>query len=286
MAWRAVMAWSAIVALLTMLCASGPPVSSRVAVVLAVAVAAVVGFGARQSIVLAGLRAGTCLVRDDGSPPYSPLWVAASSMVGAAGLVGLATTTTRITPLLVVGLSGAGAIVCASAWPRAGTLRASSRSLWSYVLSGAALASILAAAMGAVVSVGRFGLEGQIAPGAFSRALAGTFLCDALVGVGGFVRAQAALERGVIRTSTTDVPDAPGPVLLAFLLAAPTVLFLPSVLPSLAATTAVGIKIVAGAIVGGMLHLAGGVRGASRALAHRQPQDAPSARSASTSSPE
>ncbi len=96
--------------------------------------------------------------------------------------------------------------------------------------------------------------------------LAGTFLCDALLGVGGFVRAEVALRCGLLRVSTRAVPDAPGPVLLAFALAAPTVLVLPSLLPPLPATVAVAIKVAAGAVVGGLLHLAGGMRGAKRAL--------------------
>jgi hypothetical protein len=287
MVWRAVMAWSAVVALMTVLCASGPPLSSFAATILAVVVAGVVACGARQSIVLAGLRSGAVTVSDDGPRSRSPFWVSVSSMAAVAVLVALVVPSAGVRPSVVVGLAGVLAIASAVAWPRGGVLRASSMSLGWFLVSGAALAAGMAAAMGAVVSVGRFGLEGLVAPGAFSRALAGTFLCDALVGVGGFVRAQASLERGVVRASSTHMPETPGPVLLAFLLAAPTLVIAPSVLPPLAATTAVGIKVVAGAVVGAALHLAGGVRGAGRVfLAHRgQGPPFEPARSTSTSTP-
>jgi hypothetical protein len=264
---RAVVVWVGLVALLATLSSSpGASPSTAQATLMGVAVAFVVGVGARSSLLLAAVRAGRLPVAGDGAGEWAPLLVGGVAAVLAAVVVAVVAGAAATGAAGVIALAGLIAVVVALAWPHAVALRASSSSLWAFLGRGAALAAVMAAALGAVVAVGRFGLDGEVTPGAFSRVLAGTFLCDALLGVGGFVRADVGLRCGLVQVGKPVVPDAPGPVLLALVLAAPTVLLLPSVAPPLSATTAVAIKIVAGAVVGGLLHLAGGVRGAKRAL--------------------
>jgi len=264
---RAVVVWVGLVALLAALSSSpGPVPPAAQAAGLGALVALVIGVGARSSLVLSALRGGRLAVADDGGPSRSPLLVGLAAAVivgvvvwGAAGVLALRAPA-------AVGIGGALGVGLALAWPPGGALRPSSTTLSAFLGRGAALAALMAAVMGAVVALGRFGLDGEVAPGAFSRVLAGTFLCDALLGVGGFVRADVALRSGLVRVAPRPLPEAPGPVLLALVLAAPTVLVLPSLLPPVAATTAIAVKVVAGAIVGGLLHLAGGLRGSRRAL--------------------
>lgn len=267
---RAVVVWVGLVALLAALSSSpGPTPATTPAVILGAIVALVVGIGARTSLVFAALRAGRLAVTVDGGASRSPLFVGlVATALTALLVVGMASVGAGVGAGVAVGLGGVVAVVVALVWPQGqgGALRSSSSSLASFLGRGALLAALMAAAMGAVVAVGRFGVDGEVGPGAFSRVLAGTFLCDALLGVGGFVRADVALKSGLVRVDARAVPDAPGPVLLALGLAAPTVIVLPSLLPPVAATTAVVVKVVAGAVVGGLLHLAGGLRGAKRAL--------------------
>jgi hypothetical protein len=264
---RAVVVWVGLVALLATLSSSpGPVPSAAQAAGLGGLVALVVGVGARGSLVLSALRAGRLAVADDGGPLRSPLFVGlVAGLVVGAVVLGVAGALDLRAPA-AVGIGGAIAIGVALAWPPGGALRPSTTTLTVFLGSGAGLAALMAAVMGAVVAMGRFGLDGDVAPGAFSRVLAGTFLCDALLGIGGFVRADVALRSGLVRVAPCAVPEAPGPVLLALFLAAPTVLLLPSLLPPVPATTAIAVKVVAGAIVGGLLHLAGGLRGSRRAL--------------------
>jgi hypothetical protein len=267
---RAVVVWVGLVALLAALSSSGPAPSPRAAALLGVIVALVVGIGARTSILFAALRTGRLAVAADGAVSRSPLLVGlVATAITAPLIVGGASAGVGggVGAAWPVALGGIVAVVVGLVWPQGGALRPSSTSLALFLGRGALVAALMAAAMGAVVAVGRFGLDGEVAPGAFSRVLAGTFLCDALLGVGGFVRADVALASGLVRVETRAVPDAPGPVLLALALAAPTVILLPSLLPPVTATMAVIVKVVAGAIVGGLLHLAGGLRGAKRALA-------------------
>lgn len=265
---RAVVVWVGLVGLLAALTSSSaasPSVTQGAW--LGLIVAGVVGLGARSSLVLSAVRAGRLLVADDGRPSRSPLFAGVVAMVAAgAALVLLGRVSGGVVAAVAVAVGGGVGVAVALLWPRGGTLRPSSTSLWAFLLGGAAQAALMAAAMGAVVAVGRFGVVGDVPPGAFSRVLAGTFLCDALLGVGGFVRADVALRQGLVRVAPRPVPDAPGPVLLALVLAAPTVLLLPSLAPPVAATTAIIVKVVAGAIVGGLLHLVGGLRGSRRAL--------------------
>jgi hypothetical protein len=264
---RAIVVWVGVVALMAVLSASGPSLVPGASLIVAVVVAGVVASGARQSVVLASVRAGRWAVDTEGRTLGSLAATTVAAMTLAGGLVWTMGRRVDLDAPVAVALGGACALACALAWPRRGPIRSRSMSLASFLARGAALAATMAAAMGAVVAVGRFGLEGVVPPGAFCRVLAGTFLCDALLGVGGFARARTALGCHVVRVPLTRVPEVPGPVLLALVAAAPTVLVLPSVLPTIAATTAVAIKIVAGAIVGGVLHLAGGLRGAALALA-------------------
>lgn len=272
MTLRAVVVWVGLVALLAALSSSpGPVPSAPQAAGLGALVAVVVGVGARGSLVWSALRAGRLAVAGDGGPFRSPLHVGLlAGLVGGAvvgAVVVAAAGALELRAPAAVGIGGAIAIGVALAWPPGGALRPSTTTLTVFLGRGAGLAALMAAVMGAVVAIGRFGLDGEVAPGAFSRVLAGTFLCDALLGIGGFVRADVALRSGLVRVAPCAVPEAPGPVLLALFLTAPTVLLLPSLLPPVSATTAIAVKVVAGAIVGGLLHLAGGLRGSRRALA-------------------
>jgi hypothetical protein len=264
---RAVVVWVGLVALLAALSSSpGPVPSAAQAAGLGGLVALVVGVGARGSLVWSALRAERLAVADDGGPLLSPLFVGlVAGLVVGAVVFGMAGALDLRAPA-AVGIGGAIAVGVALVWPSGGALRPSATTLTVFLGRGAGLAALMAAVMGAVVAVGRFGVDGEVAPGAFSRVLAGTFLCDALLGIGGFVRADVALRSGLVRVAPSAVPEAPGPVLLALILAAPTVLLLPSLLPPVPATTAIAVKVVAGAIVGGLLHLAGGLRGSRRAL--------------------
>ncbi len=229
--------------------------------------AGVIGFaisvGARTSVVLAGLRRGRILIDDHhGLHRHLP-----ASVLGlVAGLICAVTAVAvgmlwPMRPSVVVAVAGAVAIVAAVVWPMPVAMKSRDRRPWPWLLEGALQAAGVAACIGGVVAVARFGGVDVVKPGELSRTMAGTLLCDGLLGVGGFARAAVERSRGLVRVSSTILPSAPGPVMVALGLAAMTILVGPELLPTLSGTSAVVLKVVVGAVVGGVLHLCGGLRG-------------------------
>lgn len=263
---RAVGVWAVLVLVLAALSAREGVASPALAVALAAIVGFAVAVGARTSVVLAGLRRQRIVV-DSGhngavhrSVPPSLVGVVVALVCGGAAW-GLS----RVIPLpsfAVVAAVGTVAIIAAVFWPLPVALASRDRQAWAWLLTGALQAAVVAACLGGVVALARFhGLE-VVKAGELSRTMAGTLLCDGLLGIGGFARAAVERSRGLVRLGDVTLPSAPGPVAVALGLAAATILIGPMVLPVLTGTGAVVVKVVVGAVVGGVLHLCGGLRGA------------------------
>ena len=264
---RAVAIWALLVVVLTALSSSPSASHGVVGPAVAVSLAGIIGFaitvGARTSVVLAGLRRGRILIDDHHGLhrhlPASVLGVVVGLMCAAAAvLVGMLWP---MRPFVVVAVAGVVAIVAAVVWPMPVALKSRDRSPWPWLLEGALQAAGVAACIGGVVAVARFGGVDVVKPGELSRTMAGTLLCDGLLGVGGFARAAVERSRGLVRVPSVILPSAPGPVMVALGLAALTILVGPELLPTLSGTSAVVLKVVVGAVVGGALHLCGGLRG-------------------------
>ncbi len=157
---RAASVWLLLVALLAALSSStGPAMAGGQAALLGATVAFVVGIGARSSLVLAALRAGRIAVSDDGGGAMAPLLTGVVGTVLATSLVAGIASAGVLRAAGVVLVAGVVGVVVALAWPRGGALRGSSSSLPSFLGRGAALAAVMAAALGAVVAVGRTNTE-------------------------------------------------------------------------------------------------------------------------------
>ena len=199
------------------------------------------------------------------APTWHPVLRAWAQGLVAACLVGvlsLAATPTSWRALVVAGLVGVAVGALAPAPRRAAPRQ---RSAWRWVLEGALPTAVVAAGLGVVVAATRFGFGGDHAAGAVSRALAGTFLFDALLALGGFSRAYSEARSGLVVSDVTALPPAPSPLLTAFGMAALVVLVGPMVLPTMSGGAVVALKAVGGAVVGGALALMGAVRGARAA---------------------
>ncbi len=263
---RAVGVWAVLVLVLAALSTREGVASPALAVALAGIVGFAVAVGARTSVVLAGLRRQRIVV-DTGNHGA----VHRSVPAGVVGLVvgvasaGAAAALSGVIPLpsfAVVAAVGTVAIVAAVAWPLPVALASRDRQAWAWLLTGALQAAVVAACLGGVVALARFHGLDVVKPGELSRTMAGTLLCDGLLGIGGFARAAVERSRGLVRLGDVALPAAPGPVGVALVLAAATILVGPMVLPVFSGTGAVVMKVVVGAVVGGVLHLCGGLRGA------------------------
>jgi len=271
---RLVCAWLTLVVLLAVLAA--PPSSSAAitplpsswAIAVIVVFAAFAAIGTATSRLLSAVRAGAVVV--DARATRWHLWwrvwaqgAVAAVVVGVA-CVGLSVTGTgRFAGALVGGIVGVaiGALV-----PVPKTAAPRSVGVWRWlILEGAVPTAVAAAVLGGAVSALRFGLEGVHGAGAISRMLAGTFLCEAMLGFGGFTKAWSERQHGLVVAPSTSLPEVPGPVFVALGLAAVTVIFGPKLLPSMAATSVIVIKVVSGAVVAGACSALGAIRGAAAA---------------------
>lgn len=268
---RAVGVWGILVVVLSALSTRegvAPPL-------LAVGLASIVGFavalGARTSVVLAGLRRERIVV-DTGNhgavhPSVPPSVIAVGVAVAAGGGAAALSRVIALPSFAVVAVVGTVAIVVAVGWPLPVALASRERQAWAWLLTGALQAAVVAACLGGVVALARFHGLDAVKAGELSRTMAGTLLCDGLLGIGGFARAAVERSRGLVRLGDVALPSAPGPVGVALGLAAATILVGPMVLPVLTGTGAVVVKVVVGAVVGGLLHLSGGLRGARAGVA-------------------
>jgi hypothetical protein len=260
---RATVVWLVLVALLGAL-AGGVDVPVNSAVAAAVFIAVVVGASARDAFVNAGVRggaiaivAGPVAVSVVSAVPGVVAGVLAGMVVGSVGVVAAAI----VVPAWVAAVCGGSVgVAVARLWPRPSALSRVSLSPPLWLVGGAVVAAVFAGGLGAVVAVSRFGAMEQVLPGAFSRALAATVLCDGLLGAGGFARAATAARAGRL-SSWTPRFTPPGPVVVAMALGAVIIIVGPRVFPPVAVDVAVAIKVVVGAVVGGALHLSGGLRG-------------------------
>ncbi len=238
--------------------------SSSWRIVTAVLFAACVTIGTSTARLSSAARAGRVVV-DAAAPRWHPVlraWgqgLVASAVVMAACF---AKAPTSWHALVVAGFVGVavGAVVRVP-------LRASAkeRTGWRWVLEGALPTAVVAAGLGVVVAATRFGFGGDHAAGAVSRALAGTFVFDALLALGGFSRAFSEARSGLVVSDVTTLPAMPSPLLTALAIAAVVVLVGPAVLPGLSGGAVIAVKALGGAVVGGALSLMGAVRGARAA---------------------
>ena len=275
---RVVAVWLVLMLLLAGL--GAPPSTSSLTTVLPTvlpaswSVVAIVGFavfasiGTSTSRLLSAVREGKVIV-DDSAPSWG-LWrrvwtqgLIAGVLLFAVCSVAEMTAAGRFGGALIGGFVGVavGALVRVPARASA-IVRSLPRWL---VLEGAVPTALAAAALGGILAAMRFGAEGSHAAGAVSRMLAGTFLCDALLGFGGFAKSWTERRFGLVRAPLTPLPEVPGPVVVALALAAVTVIFGPRLLPPMSATAVIVLKTVSSAVVAGGLTMLGAVRGAAAA---------------------
>ncbi|MDP2343881.1 MAG: hypothetical protein Q8O67_23190 [Deltaproteobacteria bacterium] len=145
---------------------------------------------------------------------------------------------------------------------------ARSRVRW-LVVEGALPAAIMAGVVGVVVAVVRFGSVASVSPGALSRTLAGTCLCYALLGLGGFAKAFHEHKAGVVVVDAKPVRGLPGPIFLGLAIAAGVAVIGPWVLPAIEGAHVGIVKGVVGVVVGGALSLLGALAGHRAAAATR-----------------
>jgi hypothetical protein len=261
-----VASWSAVVVLLSLFAAPHEAVvlSSSWRIATAVVFAACMAVGTSTARLSSAARAGRVVV-DAVAPQWHPVLRAWGQGLVAAVLVIAVCFATRPTSwhaLVVAGFVGVavGAVVRVP-------VRASAkhRTAWRWVLEGAVPTAVVAAGLGVVVAATRFGFGGDHAAGAVSRALAGTFVFDALLAIGGFSRAFSEAKSGLVVSDVTALPAAPSPLLAALGVSAAVVLVGPVVLPTLSGSTVIAVKALGGAFVGGALSLIGAVRGARAA---------------------
>ena len=248
--------------------AATTPLPKSWAIAVIVVFAACAAIGTSTSRLLSAVRAGAVVVDENASRWH--LWLrvwaqglTAAVVVGAGCIASGVTSTGRFAGPIVGGVVGVGigalVPVPKSAAPR-------TVGLWRWlILEGAIPTAVAAAVLGGAVAALRFGLEGDHGAGAISRMLAGTFLCEAMLGFGGFTKSWSERHHGLVVAPSTSLPEVPGPVLVALGLAAVTVIFGPKLLPSLAATSVIAVKVVSGAVVAGACSALGAIRGASAA---------------------
>ncbi len=261
-----VASWSTVVVLLSLFSAPHDavalPSSWRIAT--AVLFAACIAVGTSNARLSSSVRSGRVVV-DAAAPAWHPMRRAWGQGLLAAALVAavcVAIAPTSWHALVVAGLVG---VAVGAAVPVPRRASAKQRLAWRWVLEGAVATAVVAAGLGVVVAATRFGVGGDHAAGAVSRALAGTFVCDALLAVGGFSRAFSEAKSGLVVSDVTALPPAPSPLLVALGVAAVVVLVGPAVLPTLSGGSVIAVKALGGAVVGGALALLGAVRGARAA---------------------
>lgn len=268
---RLVAAWVVIVALLAVLSAPSAHATALPAwgaTVVFVVFAAFAAIGTSTARLLAAVRAGEVVV--DAPAPGWHLWrrswgqgAIAGALVYVLGQLVDIATVGRVAGPLLGGVIGVAVGVIVQVPPSAS---ARVVGVWRWlILEGALPTAVMAAVLGGAVAAHRFGIEGEHSPGAVSRMLAGTFLCEALLGFGGFAKSWAERRFGLVKAPDVSLPDVPGPVVVALALAAVTVIFGPRLLPVMAATTVVAVKVVSGAVVAGGLSALGAIRGARAA---------------------
>lgn len=247
---------------------SAPPatveLSSSWRVGIAVVFAACIGIGASTARLSAGVRAGRVVV-DGAAPPWHPVrraWLQGGLAAVIAAALSLVPVPGTWNGLVVAGLIGVAAAVAVPVPQRASPKQ---RGAWRWMLEGALPTAVVAAGLGVVVAATRFGFGGDHAAGTVSRALAGTFVFDALLAVGGFSRVFTEAKSGLVVSDVTPLPAAPSPLLMALGIAAGVVLVGPVVLPTMSGASVIALKALGGALVGGALSLIGAVRGARAA---------------------
>lgn len=279
---RVVVGWSVLALLLCALAAAQGKVehlSATTTIAFCVLYAAVIAIGVSTSTAMAALRAGAVAVaNDDVTCARWGIWrralqpVAAAAVVAAVvGFVLGPATQHAAPPFVVLLVSSLLAVVVARALtrvPQRARVCERGRLRW-LVVEGALPAALMAAVVGVVVAVIRYGGVSSVTPGALARTLAGTCLCYLLLGLGGFAKAFHEYKSGVVVVVGPPLAFSPGPVFPGLFFAVLVVVLGPLVLPPIVDTGAgVGVDVVVGIVkgvvgfvVGGALNLLGALSG-------------------------
>ncbi|HEY1097292.1 MAG TPA: hypothetical protein VGF99_00125 [Myxococcota bacterium] len=248
---------------------TAPALSSWVLTIAMLGFAAFAAVGTSTSRLLWAARHGHVVV--DAAAPTWRLWrrVWARGLIAAVLLLAVCSVAemSRLGAFAGPLLGGYVGVVVGALMRLPKTAAPVSRSLVRWlVIEGAVPTAVAAAALGGILATVRFGVDGTHGAAPVARMLAGTFLCDALLGFGAFAKAFTERRfRFVDAPSTTSLPEVPGPVIVALALAACTVIVGPHVLPAMSSTTVIATKSIASGVVAFALTLLGAVRGAAAA---------------------
>ncbi len=255
------------VALATLTTALAHRADGAARIELTAALCAVVAFATRQALVLLSARHhGVPL--NDSAARYRLLrrtWPAAAAGAALGALVGRACAAAALSLTLSIALACGLGIGLACALTRVEPVRAASprrTALLTYVLMDTALpAGVVAACVAWVVTTARFGALTVVPAGLFARHLASTtFLYAVFLGFGGFLKAFTEKRAGLLVTADAATRW-PGPISVGAVVA---VLFLFGgawVLPSLALSDVLIIKVVVATFLGGGLSALGALQG-------------------------